>query len=154
MTNKEVYKKTLTFSIKRLVFNVLAFLLLAVLCSVGFIILEKTNGKGLIGLLIGLVIGIILIAVASHFVSYIFKAGQIAMMTKAVTENELPDDVYAEGKKIVKERFATVAIFYACTRAIKAIFNQLAKAINALGRAVGGDTGIDDGNLHSSGGLS
>ena len=86
-------------------------------------------------------IGIIVVAIASHFISYIFKAGQIAMMTKGITDGKLPDDVYSEGKKIVKERFVTVAAYYAVTGVIKGIFNEIGNAITALGKAVGGDNG-------------
>ena len=63
------------------------------------------------------------------------------MMTKGVTEGKLPDDVYGEGKKIVKDRFLTVAAYYAVTGVIKGIFNEIGNAITALGKAVGGDNG-------------
>ena len=72
------------------------------------------------------------------------------MMTKGITEGELPQDVMGEGQKIVKERFATVAAFFAVTRVIKAIFNQLGRGISAAGRAIGGDTGGTAGDVVSS----
>ena len=151
MTNKEVYKKTLTFSLRRLVFNVICVAVLAVLGGAGFLIMEKLTDKGLIGLGIGVAFALILIGIVSHFFSYIFKAGQIAMMTRAFTEGSLPDNVYAEGKRMVKERFLTVALYYAATNAIKGIFRQLGKGITALGEAVGGDSGQTVGSVISTG---
>lgn len=150
MDNKTIYKKTLTFSLRRLAWDIMSVVVIILLAAAGFFLAEKLADSGLIGLGIGVVVAIIIVAVASHFVSYIFKAGQIAMMTKGVTEGKLPDDVYSEGKKVVKERFLTVAAYYAATSVIKGIFNQLGRAITSLGQAVGGDNGGAIGSAISS----
>ena len=141
MDNKAIYKKTLTFSLRRFLWNVFAFIIIILVSSAGFFLADKAASNGLIGLAIGIIIGIIIVAIVSHFFSYIFKAGQIAMMTRAIADGKLPDDVYNEGKKIVKERFLTVAAYYAVTNVIKGIFNEIGKAITAVGNAIGGDTG-------------
>ena len=141
MTNKEIYKRTLGFSIRRLFFDFISIILFVGCSAAGYLLLDKLTDKGLIGLAIGAVIGIIIIALISRFVSYTMKAGQIAMMTRGVTEGELPDNVIAEGKRAVKERFKTVAVFFALTGAIKAIFNQLGRGLTKLGSSIGGDTG-------------
>ena len=141
MNNKEIYKKTLTFSLRRFLWDIGSLIVITVFAAAGFYLAEKFANNGLIGLVVGIILSIIIVAIASHFVSYVFKAGQIAMMTRGVTEGNLPDDVYGEGKRIVKERFLTVAAFYAVTGVIKGIFNQLGNAITAVGKAVGGDNG-------------
>ena len=141
MSNSEIYKKTLTFSLRRLLFSVICVVTIVALSTIGFLIVEKMYDKGLVGLAIGLVLGIIIVAVISHFFAYALSAGQIAMMTRGVTEGTLPEDVYGEGKRMVKERFLTVAIYYAATRAIKGIFNQIGRLITGAGKAIGGDTG-------------
>ena len=141
MDNKAIYKKTLVFSIKRFLWDAMSFAVIILVAAAGFFIADKAASNGLIGLAVGVVIGIIIVAIASHFISYVFKAGQIAMMTKGVAEGKLPEDVYGEGKKIVKERFLTVAAYYAATGVIKGIFNEIGNAITALGKAVGGDNG-------------
>lgn len=150
MNNKEIYKKTLTFSIRRFFWDLGSIIVLVVFSAAGFLLLEKINGYGLIGLAIGFIIAVVAIAIASHFISYVFKAGQIAMMTKGITEGKLPDDVYGEGKKIVKERFVTVAAYYAVTGVIKGIFNQIGRGITAVGQAIGGDNGGAVGSTISS----
>ena len=150
MDNKEVYKKTLTFSIRRLLWDMASVVVIVILAAAGFFLAEKLANVGLVGLAIGIVIGIVAVAIASHFISYVFKAGQIAMMTKGVTEGKLPDDVYGEGKKVVKERFLTVAAYYAVTGVIKGIFSELGRAITAIGQAIGGDSGGAVGGTISS----
>ena len=150
MDNKQIYKATLCFSIRRVLWDLLALLVWAGVMALGFFIAEKAADKGLIGLAIGGVIGLIALVFFLRWLSYKYKAGQIAMMTKGITEGELPQDVMGEGQKIVKERFATVAAFFAVTRVIKAIFNQLGRGISAAGRAIGGDTGGTAGDAISS----
>lgn len=150
MNDKEIYKKTLTFSLRRLLWDVGSLIVIVIFAAAGFFLADLAGGYGLIGLFIATFVGIIIVGIISHFVSYIFKAGQIAMMTKGITEGKLPDDVYAEGKKVVKERFLTVAAYYAVTRAITGIFNQLGRAITSLGEAIGGRNGGTIGSIISS----
>lgn len=150
LTNKEVYKKTLGFSIRQLIWDIISIIIFVVISGVGFVIAESTLNKGLIGLGIGIVVGGIVLAIISRYISYSYKAGQIAMMTKGVTGDNLEGDVVGEGKRIVKERFATVAAYFAVTGVIKSIFNQLGKAITSVGQSIGGDTGSAVGGTISS----
>ena len=78
--------------------------------------------------------------------SFVLKAGHIAMITRGVTEDALPENVLSEGKKAVKERFATITAFIFITRAIKNIFRQIGRIVTKVGTAVGGETG---GNIAS-----
>ncbi len=149
MTNKEIYQKTIGFSIRRLLWDIFAFLILAVLVGAGFLLAERLNDKGLIGLGIGAVLGIIAISIFLRYVSYTYKAGQIAMMTRAVSGDPLPEDVIGEGKRAVKERFATVAAFFAVTRIISGIFSQLGRGIIAIGEKLGGENGKTIGSAIS-----
>ena len=150
MDNSAIYKKTLGFSLRRALWDLLVLLVLGGACTAGFFIAEETTDKGLVGLGIGAVIGIIIMVIILRFVSYYLKAGQIAMMTRGIVEGKLPDDVIAEGKKAVKERFTTVAVFYAATGVIKGIFNQLGRVITRVGESVGGDAGSTVGSAIST----
>ena len=123
MNNKEIYRKTIGFSIRRLLWDIAAFLVVAALAGAGYMLAEKLTDKGLIGLGIGAVVGIVALVLLLRYMSYTYKAGQIAMMTRAVAEGALPEDVIGEGRKVVKERFATVAAFFAVTRIISGIIN-------------------------------
>ena len=61
MDNKTIYKRTLGFSLRRVLWDVLSFIALGGLATLGYFIAEKVAGAGWIGLLIGAVIGIILV---------------------------------------------------------------------------------------------
>lgn len=150
MDNKEIYKRTLGFSCRAFFAEVLSLLILGGCAALGFLVSERTFNKGLIGLAVGCVVGLILLVIVLRYMSYEYKAAQIAMMTKAITEGALPDDVIGEGKKIVKERFTTVAAFFLATGLIKGIFNEIGNAIESLGRSVGGDKGGTVGSVIST----
>ena len=149
MDNMTVYKKTIGFSLRRMLWDLIAVIVLAGCCVLGFMIANKSN-HGIIGLLIGALVAVVILVVMMRWVSYKYKAGQIAMMVRGVTEGNLPDDVIGEGKKVVKERFVTVAAFFAVTGVIKAIFNEIGRAITRLGESIGGDTGSAVGGAVSS----
>lgn len=150
MDNKEIYKKTLGFSIRRLLWDVLAFIVFAAIVFIGFLIAEKTTSYGLVGLGIGVIVGLVVVTIMLRFVSYSYKAGQIAMMTKAVVDGKLPADVIGAGKQAVKERFSTVAAYFAITGVIKGIFRQIGRGITAIGQSIGGDTGGTIGSTISA----
>ncbi len=150
MDNLEVYKKTLGFSLRRLGWDILSVAILCALCVAGLLIGDQMSDNGAVGLLIGLVLGLVVLAFLLRWVSYKYKAGQIAMMTRGVTEGTLPDDVIGEGKRIVRERFVTVAAFFAVTRVIRGVFNEIGRALTKLGESVGGDTGNTVSSVISS----
>lgn len=150
MDNKSIYKKTIGFSLWRVLWDILACVAFFGMAAAGFVVADKTSNYGLIGLGIGAVLGGIAAWLILHFIAYTYKAGQIAMMTKGVTEGSLPDDTIKEGRRIVKERFATVAAYYFVTGAIRGIFRQIGNGITAIGQAVGGDNGGAVGGTISS----
>lgn len=150
MDNKEIYKKTLGFSIRRLLWDFLSVIIFIACMAVGFLIMENTSNKGLIGLGIGAIFGLIFLVIFSRWISYTYKAGQIAMMTRGIVDKKLPEDVIGEGKKIVKKRFTTVSAYFWITGIIKGIFNELGRAISAIGRAIGGDNGSTVGDVIST----
>lgn len=150
MNNKAIYKKTIGFSIRRALWDLLAAAVFIASLVLGFIILDKTTNMGILGLGIGAIVGGILIHFILRYVGYTYKAGQIAMMTKGVSEGKLPDDVIGAGKKIVKERFTTVAVYFAATGVIKGIFRQIGNGITAISKSVGGDTGNAVGSTISA----
>ena len=150
MSNKEIYQKTLVFSLRRALWDIIAFAILGGACALGYMIAEKSFNRGLVGLAIGGVGGLIAIAIILRFVGYTCKAGQIAMMTRAITEGSLPQDVYAEGKRTVKQRFLTVAAYFSVTGVIKGIFSQLGRGVAGIGKSIGGDAGETVGNVINS----
>lgn len=141
MNNKAIYKKTIGFSLWRVLWDFLAAVAFFGMAAAGFIIADKATNYGLVGLAIGAVLGGIASWLILHFIAYTYKAGQIAMITEGVTTGKLPENTIEAGKKVVKERFATVTAYYFVTGAIRGIFRQIGNGITAIGQAVGGDNG-------------
>lgn len=144
MTNFQVYKKILSFSLLAFAVDLLALVVFGGLSVAGFFIGmgASTDGAGaIIGLIIGFILGVIGASLISIFIGNRVKAAQIAMMTKGVTEGQLPDQTFKAGFEEIKGRFGKITTFYFITRAIKNLFRQIGRGINRIGTAVGGDVG-------------
>ena len=141
MSNFQVYRKTLLFSLVIFLVDLLALALLVGTSAAGFALFNKSTDKALIGLAVGFLIGIILVTLIRIFITNRVKAAQIAMMTKGVTENALPDHAFKAGFEEIKGRFGKITVFFFVTNAIKGIFRQIGRGINKIGTAVGGDVG-------------
>lgn len=142
MTNFQVYRKTLGFSFIRFSADLLSLIAMAGLTIAGFFIANGLGGgAGLIGAIVGFFVSLIVVFLISFFLVNRIKAAQISMMTKGITEGELPDHTIKSGFDEIKGRFGRIATFFLITRAIRAIFNQLSRILNGIGRAVGGNVG-------------
>ena len=142
MTNFQVYKKTLSFSFVGFLVDLLVLLLIAGLATAGFFLLkDQGDGMGILGIVIGAFVGGVLSVLISIFISNRIKAAQIAMMTKGVVDNELPENTYKAGFQELKGRFGKITLFFLITNAIKSVFREIGRGINKIGTAVGGDVG-------------
>lgn len=142
MTNSEIYKKTLKFSLMSFLCALVGAVLLLGLPTVAILFtINASDQTQLIAAGIGLVLGIIGCVVIGRFASYTYTAGQIAMVAEGVTYGRLPDDPYAAGKAAVKGRFGTVAAYFAFMAIIKGITSAITNAVNAVTKALdGGDS--------------
>ena len=150
MTNFQVYRKTISFSLLMFVVDLLIIGVIGGCATAGFFIANDATDKALIGLVIGFVVGIILGALISIFVVNRIKAAQIAMMTRGVTEDSLPDRSFKAGFEEVKGRFAKITLFFFITNAIKSVFRQLGRGITNIGTAIGGNVGGSIGSTIDS----
>ena len=141
MTNFQVYKKTLSFSFISFGLSLISLAVFIGCCVAGYYIPQGDQQKALIGLAIGFVVGLIFMFAFSYLVLNRFKAGQIAMMTKGVAEDKLPDHVISSGMNEVKGRFAKITAFFFVTGVIKSMFRQIGRLTTRVGRAVGGQAG-------------
>ena len=141
MTNFQVYRKTLSFSLVEFLINLLGFAVLVGCTVLGFVIGNQINDMGILGLAVGFIVGIIAMVLITIFLANRVKAAQIAMMVKGVDEGNLPDHTFSAGMTEVKGRFGKITAFYFITNAIKGIFRQIGRGINKIGTAVGGQVG-------------
>ena len=142
MTNFQVYRKTLPFSFIEFLVSLVSIAQFVGFCVAGFFI--GNNGeqyRAFIGLGIGFAIGLVIAILIQYFVLNRIKAGQIAMMTKGVADDELPDHVVKEGFAEVRGRFAKITAFFVVTGLIKGMFRQVGRAINRVGTMIGGQAG-------------
>ncbi len=144
MTNFQVYKKVLSFSLLNFAVGILSLAQFIGFCTLGFIIGMEASSDGaiaLLGLGIGFILGIVVSVLINIFLKNRIKAAQIAIMVKGVTEGNLPEHAFKEGFNEIKGRFGRITAFFFITNAIKGIFNQLGRAINKIGTALGGQAG-------------
>lgn len=141
MTNFQVYKKTLSFSFVAFLVDLVGLLITIGFAVAGFFILNRSTEMGILGIVLGFLLGGIIALLINAFITNRYKAAQIAMMVKGVTEDKLPDHTFKAGMDELKGRFGKITAFYFITRAIKGIFNQIGRTINKIGTAVGGDAG-------------
>ena len=144
MTNFQVYRKTLPFSFIEFLVSLVSMAVLVGLCVLGFVIGNNVGTqeyRALVGLGIGFIVGILVMIAIQYLVLNRIKAGQIAMMTKGVADDELPDHVVKAGFEEVRGRFAKITAFFVVTNLIKGMFRQIGRAINQLSTMVGGEAG-------------
>lgn len=141
MTNFDVYRKTLPFSFIEFGVSLIGMAIIVGAAFGGFAIANATSDLGLVGLVVGLFAGVLLMIPFSIFFLNPIKAAQIAMMTKGVTENELPAHCVKEGFNEIKGRFGKITVFFLITNAIRGIFHQIGRGISKIGNAIGGEVG-------------
>lgn len=141
MTNFQVYRKILSFSLLEFLVSLLSLAAWGGLSVAGYFIGNTSPESALIGLAIGFLVGIIVVVLVNIFISNRIKAAQIAMMVKGVMEGQLPEHTFKAGFEEIRGRFAKITVFYFVSSAIKGIFRQLGRTINKIGTAIGGDTG-------------
>lgn len=139
MTNFQVYKKVLPFSLVKFLLDLAALIIVVGASVLGFVLMNKTNDMALIGLVIGLVIGIIITVLLEVFVGNRITAAQISMMTIGVTEGKMPENTFKAGFESVKGRFGKITAFFFITNAIKGIFRQIGRGVERISSAIGGE---------------
>ena len=137
MRNSEIYRRTLKFSVMRLVRTVLCLVMLAALPLIALAGLDETVQLAATG--IAFIVGLIIFYLVAHFGGYLLTAGQVAMITEGIATGELPEDTYAAGKRAVKNRFATASIYYGLLSVTRAITNEVSAGMNAIARGIDGD---------------
>ena len=73
MTNFQVYKKVLSFSLLHFVVGLMGIIVLAGCATAGFFIFNNSNDHALIGLAIGAVVGVVKVRQAYHVAEFMGK---------------------------------------------------------------------------------
>lgn len=137
MTTAQIYKKTFKFTLMKALTGFIGIVLIIGLTVLGFLLSAKLGDGARVGICIGaFTVACVLAGLLSHFAGHLFRAGQIAMAAEGIVKGELPEDTFEEGKKRVRERFGTVAVFYAIERVINAIVHQITNGVTKVTNAI------------------
>ena len=148
MTSFKIYKATFRFTLMRILMGLISILLIIGLPVIAFLVSGSAEDELRIGICIGaFIVALIVVGLLSHFVGYIFKAGQISVAANAIASDSLPQDPYSEGKAAVKKRFGTVAVFFAIEKIINAIVHQLTNGVTKVTQKIGGDNNNTAGTI-------
>lgn len=135
MGNGEIYRKTLRFSVMRLLVTILGIFIIVALPLATFLVTAGMSEIACaVGTFVAFIVGIVVFVLIIRYCGYLFTAAQVAMITEGVSKGTLPDDVYAAGKQAVKRRFVTASVYFALWSITKAITTQITAGLNALGR--------------------
>ena len=119
MKANDVYRQTVKFVWLKLALGGCAILFSIVLGLILLAILALSQNEGVIGfsLMIWLGASAGAVGVTQYYIGYLLKAGHIAVVTHLVKTGSLPENQFAYGKEVVKEKFATAAAYFAVDRA-------------------------------------
>ncbi len=152
MGNIEIYRKTLRFSVMRLLVAILGIFIIVALPLATFLVTAGMSEVACaVATFVAFIVGIVVFVLIIRYCGYLFTAAQVAMITEGVSKGTLPDDVYAAGKQAVKRRFVTASVYFALWSITKAITNQITAGLNALGRVA--DAGNNAGPASTVAGI-
>lgn len=133
MTSFEIYRKTFRFTLMRILSGLIGTALIVGLPVLAFAVTGRMSDGARIGVCVGaFIVACIVVGLLSHFIGYIFKAGQIYIAAEAITNGSVPADPYTEGKGAVKKRFGTVTVFFAIEKIINTIVHQITNGVTRL----------------------
>lgn len=144
MKNREIYAKTLRFSLLQILVDLLGLLIAIAIPAVAFLVTRGKEDVCVAATAICAVVGIVAGLLFAKYAGYLFKAGQIAMVTQAVATGQLPENVVEAGKQAVKSRFLTANVYFGLTSLISGINAQLTRGITGATETLGKMTGNDN----------
>lgn len=144
MKANEIYAKTMKFVWLKLglgmAVTAVSLVLLAMIMGIASLL-----GSGEVIIWAG-IIWLILTAgiygLAMHYVGYMLKAAHIAVVSTAVTEGTIPDNIYETGKQMVAERFGATNAYFVLDRLISGAVSELQKAVGRVDAVLGDIPGV------------
>jgi hypothetical protein len=104
--------------------------ILAILLGIAW--LFKSEGVGLIMILVWLALTGIVRFIINHYIGFLIKAGHIAVITEAVTTGKVPNNQVAYGMERVKERFVTANVYFVIDKLVAAAVRQIQRGIGKI----------------------
>lgn len=135
MKANDVYRKTIKFVWLKLALGGCAIIFSIVLGLILLGISALSQNDGVIGFSLMIWLGASAggVGVTQYYIGYLLKAGHIAVVTHLVKTGSLPEDQFAYGRQVVKEKFATAAAYFAVDRLVSGAVRQINGTLNIVG---------------------
>lgn len=144
MKTKDVYLKTMKFVWLKLAFGAAVFAASLVLLGIFLLIGRLFGGSAMaVFICLWLVFTGGIYRFGMHYVSYMLKAGHVAVIAETVTSGQLPANQFAYGKQAVTERFATSNVYFVIDNLVSGAVKQLQKVVGKIGGALNMIPGMD-----------
>ena len=134
MKTKDIYMKTMKFVWLKLGLGLGITALSAVLFGICMGIGALISGDAFIIMLcIWMILTVAMYKYIMSYFGYMLKAAHIAVITKAVADGQVPDNMVEAGKEMVKQRFATSNVYFVIDNLISGAVKQLQSKVDAVG---------------------
>lgn len=145
MSVSEIYKKTLKFGFIKMGIQgvVLAVSLVTLAICAGLGALLKSSTISLILLLVWIIVTAVVYRMALSYMGYMIRAAHVAIVSKAVTEGVIPDNMVEVGKQMVQERFGATNTYVVINHLINGAVRQLQNVVNRVDNLLDGIPGVD-----------
>jgi len=129
-----IFRKTMPFVWAKLLLGILTIVVSALILAIllGIAWLFKSEGVGLVMIIIWLSLTGIIRFIINHYIGFLIKAGHIAVITEAVTTGKVPAHQVAYGKERVKERFVTANVYFLIDKLVGAAVRQIQRGIGKI----------------------
>lgn len=127
MSTKNIYFGTMKFILGKLLLGLAGLVICGIL---GLICIPLVTKLGMFPIVIWLLLSIAAYGLINHYFGYLLKAGHIAVITKAVVDGALPEDMWNYGVQSVKKRFITTNVYYIIDNSINGAVKQINKVVD------------------------
>lgn len=139
MSTKSIYFGTMKFILGKLLLGMAALVICGILGAICIPLVEKL---GLFPIFIWLALSAAAYGGLNYYFGYLLKAGHIAVITKAVVDGALPEDMWNYGVQSVKKRFITTNVYYIIDNSINGAVKQINKVVDKADNIFGEIPGI------------
>ncbi|MDR1745803.1 MAG: zinc ribbon domain-containing protein [Tannerella sp.] len=141
----QVFSGTMQFCWLKLLVGVLHIVVAAALFALlmGISLLFKSQGVGIVMLLIWFSLLGIINFIFRHYLGYLLKAGHVAVIARSFLDDRIPDAPFRTGARMVKERFGTANVYFVIDKLVAGAVKQLQRTFGNLTGMLGAVPGLD-----------
>lgn len=144
MNTKDIYFKTMKFVWLKLAMGAAITLVSTIILAIFMLIGYAIGGPGIIIMLIfWMMLTSGIYRFAMYYFGYMLKAGHVAVIAKAVTTGQIPENQFEYGKQMVASRFATANVYFVVDRLVSGAVHQLQRIVGKVGGALDVIPGMD-----------